>query len=482
LGPVRPVYPAAGIALDWTVLGIGLAVLIVGLGATAALLAYLAAPHRVAHRSRLAATRNSSIVHVANSSGLSPPVVVGVRFALEPGRGRTAVPVRSALLGTALAVAMVVATLTFGSGLRTLVSRPALYGWNWNYLLNSNGNTVPPLSLNLLAHDPDVAAWTGATTATIEIDGQNVPILLGDPRPAVSPSILSGHALAGDGQIVLGVATLARLHKHVGDSVVVGTSRAPQSASGRVPPTRLAIVGTATMPAVGFTSFIADHPSMGTGALISMGVVPAAVQKARLSPDPNNNGPQLVFVRLRHGLSRAAGRADMQRIADAGSHVLDADPNANGNNVAVLGVQHPAEIVNYRSMGATPVILASGLAAGALVALGLTLTASVRRRRRDLALLKALGFTKRQLAAAVAWQASVAAVIGIVVGVPFGVAAGRQLWTLFARNIYAVPKPTVPVLSVTLVALGALLFANVVAALPGRSAARTQTALVLRTE
>ena len=67
-------------------------------------------------------------------------------------------------------------------------------------------------------------------------------------------------------------------------------------------------------------------------------------------------------------------------------------------------------------------------------------------------------------------------------GVPGGIALGRQLWVLFARNIDAVPQPTVPVVSVALVAFGAIVFANLVAALPGRSAARTPTALVLRTE
>ena len=101
------------------------------------------------------------------------------------------------------------------------------------------------------------------------------------------------------------------------------------------------------------------------------------------------------------------------------------------------------------------------------MALGLTLVASVRRRRRDLALLKTLGFTQRQLMAAVSWQASVAAVIGIVIGVPLGIIVGRWLWILFARQIYAVPQPSVPVLSVTLVSLGTLALANVVAALPG---------------
>ena len=53
---------------------------------------------------------------------------------------------------------------------------------------------------------------------------------------------------------------------------------------------------------------------------------------------------------------------------------------------------------------------------------------------------------------------------------------------MFARNIDAVPDPTVPVAAVILVAVGALVFANLVAAVPGRIAARTPTALVLRTE
>jgi ABC-type lipoprotein release transport system permease subunit len=133
-------------------------------------------------------------------------------------------------------------------------------------------------------------------------------------------------------------------------------------------------------------------------------------------------------------------------------------------------------------MGATPALLAAALALAAVVALGLALVASVRRCRHDLALLRVLGFTDRQLGASVAWHASIAAAIGVVVGIPLGLVLGRWVWTLFAQQIGAVPVPTVPVWSVLLTALAAFVLANAVAVLPGRRAARTAAALVLHEE
>jgi hypothetical protein len=448
-------------------------------------LAYRGAPHRVAARSRVAVPNRSRAVEAATSAGLPPPAVVGVRFALDPGRGRTAVPVRSALLGSILAVALVVATLTFGSGLQALVSHPSLYGWNFSYLLNAS-NTTPLATLSLLDHDPAVVAWDGYDYNDVEIDGQGVPFLFeqvhSEIKPAISPPILAGHAVEDKDQIVLGAAPLAQLHKQIGDTVVVtyGTPGNPVY----VPPTRLVVVGTATMPAVGYSSVIDDHTSMGTGAVMLDAALPTSFRQALSTSDPTLDGPNLVFVRLRAGLPAASGIANLQRIASEADNVFATGPNssAQGDTVSVLGVQRPAEIVTYRTTGLTPALLASALAVGAIVALGLTLAASVRRRRRDLALLKTLGFVQRQLVAAVAWQASVAAAIGIVIGVPLGIVAGRWLWSLFAREIYAVPQPSVPVLSVALVALGAIVLANVVAAWPGLVAARTPTALLLRAD
>jgi ABC-type antimicrobial peptide transport system permease subunit len=189
-------------------------------------------------------------------------------------------------------------------------------------------------------------------------------------------------------------------------------------------------------------------------------------------------GPNAILVRIRPG---SGGTAAYRSLVEINNKVnaLPGDDSPAGGVVSVL---RPAEIVNYRSMGTTPAVLGLGLAVGALVALGLTLVASVRRRRRDLAMLKALGFTQRQLAAAVAWQSSIAVVIGIAVGVPVGIIAGRALWDLFAHEIHAVPAPSVPAVSIALIALAALVLANVVAAVPGRIAARTPTALILRAE
>ena len=136
--------------------------------------------------------------------------------------------------------------------------------------------------------------------------------------------------------------------------------------------------------------------------------------------------------------------------------------------------------MNYRSTASTPAFLGLGIATGTMAALGLTLTASVRRRRRDLALLKTLGFTGRQLAATVAWQSSVAVGIGTVVGFPLGIVLSRTLSNLFAHDINVVPAPSVPRVTTAVIAVGALALANLVALIPGRIAARMPTALLLR--
>jgi hypothetical protein len=465
IGPVRQVYPTPGIAFDWTVLGFGVLGLVVVLSAVSGLLAWREAPHRIAVRhERLA--RRPNVARAAAASGLPIAAATGITFALDSGRRRNAAPVRSAIIGATAAMVILVATVTFGASLNALVSHPALYGWNWSYELNTpegGGYIDAHQATELLRHDRYVAAWAGVYFDSLRIDGQTVPIIGGIPNSPVQPPILTGHRLEAQNQIVLGATTLAKLHKQVGDTVEARYGTVSKS-------TRLRIVGTATMPAVG--PGLGLRLSMGTGALVSDLLLPADDRNPTSGPD----GPGAYFVRLRVGANPTASLRSLQRIDSA----LDSDPNAAP--MSVLPAQRPAEIVNYRSMGSIPAILGTGLAAGAVVALGLTLLTSVRRRRRELALLKTLGFTKRQLAALVAWQSSVAVFIGIVVGIPLGIVVGRLLWDAFAHEINAVPAPTVSGTSIAVIALCALALANVLAAIPARIAARIPTALLLRAE
>jgi hypothetical protein len=462
LGPIRPYVPH-GVNFDWAVLGIGVAVIVVTLGAVTAVAALRMAPQRSSTFENLAGVRGSRAARLAAAANLPVPAVTGIRFALEPGTGRNRVPVRSAILGTVFAVVIVISTITFGASLHTLVSKPSLYGWNWTYEMNGGGGygDIPAAPVaKLLNHNKYVAAWSGVYFGSLKIDGQNVPVIGATPKAKVGPVIVTGHAFDRANQVVLGQATLAQLHKKVGDTVEV---RSRGAAS-----TTLRIVGTATMPTIGDQG--APHLEMGVGAVLAYQLIPPS-QRNLFNVKP---GPNAIFIRVKASANQSAALNSFRRI------LTKVGGNANGG--VMQGVQRPAQIINYGTLGSTPNVLGGTLAAGAVVALGLTLVASVRRRRRDLALLKTLGFTRRQLASAVAWQSTIAVGLGTVVGVPLGIVVGRFLWGLFAREINAVPAPTVPALSVTLIILGGLVLANVVAAIPGRIAARTPTSLMLRAE
>jgi ABC-type antimicrobial peptide transport system permease subunit len=118
----------------------------------------------------------------------------------------------------------------------------------------------------------------------------------------------------------------------------------------------------------------------------------------------------------------------------------------------------------------------------AVATLAHTLLTSVRRRRRDLAVLKVLGFVRSQVSATVAWQSSVIAAVAVVIGLPLGTASGRWAWHLFAGELGVPAQPTTPVLAAALLVAATLLLANLVAAVPARLAARTHPSVILRAE
>ena len=110
------------------------------------------------------------------------------------------------------------------------------------------------------------------------------------------------------------------------------------------------------------------------------------------------------------------------------------------------------------------------------------LVVSVVRRRRELGLLKALGFVRRQVAFSVSWQTTTVALVGIVIGVPAGIAIGRSVWQAFANNLGILPASVVLAWVTVAVALGTVLIANLLAIGPAFVASRSRPASLLRAE
>jgi ABC-type antimicrobial peptide transport system permease subunit len=142
----------------------------------------------------------------------------------------------------------------------------------------------------------------------------------------------------------------------------------------------------------------------------------------------------------------------------------------------------PTNLVNFGQAVNFPLILGVVLVLFGAATLVHVLVVSVARRRRELGLLKALGFVRHQTVAAVCWQATTIAVIGVLVGVPLGVAVGHEAWRSFATNLGVVPDPVVPALVTAALAIGVLVIANVLALAPALVSARQHAGPLLRSE
>ena len=354
---------------------------------------------------------------------------------------------RSALLGAIAAVTAVVTAVVFNASLAGLVSHPARYGWNWDVVIQTQsgyGSFNPGAMSRVIDGQPAVAGWSEFSFTQLSVDGRVVPALgIRRDLGSVQPPTASGRPLSGTGQIELGAVTLGQLGKKVGDTVRIG-----------LPPfTRtVTITGTVTLPSFGVGG--ADHVSLGRGVMLPEATLLAAVgagsgpQSASLSVPVF---PSAVAIDLAPGTT-GAQRAQLVR------RIVSANPDGTPGGTYELHSALAAAIVNTEQLGGQPLALGLGLAAAAVLSLALTVLSLVRRRRRELALLKALGMTRGQVRAVIAWQTTLTLLIAAVVGGPLGIIGGRLAWRGFAGSLGVVPIVEVPVLALVL-GLAALVLA-----------------------
>ena len=227
-------------------------------------------------------------------------------------------------------------------------------------------------------------------------------------------------------------------------------------------------MGSAVFPNFGQGSF--TPTDLGEGAETT-----AAVLRPQAVPTGGLAGYEFVLLRFTRVPGRAAAVARFRRSMTHFCSEIQ-------QSTCVELSQRPNGVTNYARIDGTPEVLAALLAVLGVAVFGQLAVVSSRRRRRDFAILKALGLLRRQVSEVTAWQVSTLAALALLAGLPLGVAAGRWSWQLFGNGLGIPAEASVPVTLVLLMVPAVILIANAVAWWPGRSAARVSPAQVLRTE
>jgi len=447
IGQARRYDLHVGYHVDWLVLGLAALAILVAVTVTAG----VAALWSVSGRQGARATP-STAGRLAARAGLPPALAIGSRLAVEPGRGRRAVPVRSALIGAIVGVLGVVACFTFRAGLTDAAADPQRSGVVWDFMIASGTGPITAKDLGRVTGDRDVASVLHAVWyRAIPINGVATPTYaIRAVEGDIAPVVLTGRAPGTDNEIAFGPATLRDLKLHVGERIRVGNG----------PGREVTIVGTALLPASSHTDY--DQSGWMTAEGLQSLVGPIGKLDSNAYED-------YVFIRWKPGVNHPAAQKSL--LSKFPSDELYNQPAVLPTAVITLGDLRSLPL----ALGVFFALLASATVAHALVT-------TVRRRRHELAVMRSIGFTRGQSRVAIAWQATLIAAAGVVVGVPLGIVTGRLMWRWLAHNFPVVYVPPLAAVAVLLVVPAAIALANLLAAWPARSAARIRPAEALRTE
>ncbi len=245
------------------------------------------------------------------------------------------------------------------------------------------------------------------------------------------PDLLDGRLPNGTDETALGRVSMRRLHAHIGDTITLRGTKAER---------RLVVSGTVQPPNVAGSDIIGDAGLMTAAGFAQLSTAKPAMAAISLAPDAPD------------GATERIGRA-------------------LGTQVGATTV--PAKIVNANRVRPIPFVVAGVVAGLAVLSLAHLLLTAVRRRRRDLAVLRALGTSRRGLTGIVHVQATAIASLVVVVALPLGIAAGSVVYRRYADGIGARLDVEVPLGWVGPAVAALLVLANLVAAVPARRARRS---------
>ena len=446
--------PAPGFDADWLVLGPGWAVaVLLVVGGTAVLIWSALSAGRVRRT-----PRGSAVATAATGAGLPVTAVVGARFALEPGRGRSAVPVFPAIMGAVAGVLGVLAAFTFSAGVSDAITHPQRFGitWQLDTFYGLNGQDFGPADqvTRAVAARPDVAGFVdsrvgGAQSGDVSVESFSYAPVAGKRVPVV---LTAGSLPSGPAQITLAPTTARKLNAGVGS--VIRLSGGPGSR-------KMTVTGLAFVPA-------GPHNSYDEGAWLTPAGFDQLFRGAHYAFKFH-----LALVTLRPGVDPGAA---------ASALTATAAKVKGGAAFSFTPAAPAAPLTTLEDLRVLPTVLGGFLALLAFGAVGYALSTAVRRRGRELAVLRTLGLTSRQSRLVIVTQATLLAVVGLAAGIPLGLAVGRAVWRVVADFTPFAYQPPVSPWALALIAPAAVLAANLLALWPGRRAARLRPGRVLRTE
>ncbi len=461
IGPARVAEPTPGMQFDGFAVALGVGIIVVTTLLSVAIPAGRLASARggvdgsVEYRG---AERRSPLASAIARLPLPPSAGAGARLALEPGHGRSATPVRTTLIGLVIAIAAMVASFGFSASMAHFGEDGVLSGSDYEFAAGQpfQGARFQDAFVPVLLADPGIQdLGAGNFQESLVLRGpagtsqEAVWAFETLKGQSVSNTMLEGHWPTASDEIAMGRESLRLLGLQVGDRV---------DAIGGTVTESLRIVGVPVFPDFGF------GPGLGRGVAMTMdglrGFYPDVTQNLAVGNFAPGADHATVIARLKGEMPKDLGAA----IGEAGA--------LPGFGATVKETLHA---------GSLPAKLSLLFAFAAFATLVHLLVTSVRRRRRDLAILQTLGFRRGQIMATVAWQALILTGLALVVGIPIGILTGRLAWSAFAYRLGIVPDPVLSPLILIVIPVS-LILALGVALGPGLAARRVRPAAILKAE
>lgn len=376
----------------------------------------------------------------------SPPGTIGMQFAFDRGRGGRSLPTRSALVGCTVGVIGISASLVFAASLGHLESTPRLSGASADLLVNASDPSQAgwrALAARL-ERTPEIDEVATLISVILEVDGQPLDGLVVDLRRGdpLLDAIVSGRVPQAGDEITVGSEVAENLGVGVGGNVAVTLSDGSRA--------DYEVVGIAA-----FSNLIGTYNEMAA-------VLGDSADRFLVRDAAPFYG---IAVGFADGVDAEAARAELLASSDIAL--------AEAPGEAPRAVRNLAEISVFpQALAITIAVLAVGFLIHALAS-------AARRRSGELAVLKALGFSRGQLREVTLVQATAIVGVSLVVGVPIGVALGRVTWSSTAENLGLVTEFRLPTLAL-LWPLAAIAVANLVGMVVSRLTANVSPAAELR--